>query len=370
MDRRTFFRKAVLGAGTLTLCVSLAIGLIQPTKAVALDLGSLVGTVLVTFIQQDEVRKSLDYYENDGRHELFEQLKKSEGVSDDPHLNAMLTRIMTRLTNSIAKTEPSIKDKPYNYFINSQKEFNAFCSLGHNVSVNVGMFTFLGNNEDKVAAIVAHELVHGQKKHPIKAAKKKSSVEILQRVAGSQMGGGEKLAVDVVATHIKASGITKPKEWEADNIAFGYLTEANYNPGAPAAAWHHVFDNMDSDDSKGLLAALLNPSTHPSPKDRRDNYSKKLTAYSNNKVTVDAATGEIKINNKSFLIPAAWGDMSALERSYLIAGNLAAIYHNNAPVAQARYEHDIVKIGPQPVMQSCPGDLDVVEIVRILNKIK
>jgi len=62
--------------------------------------------------------------------------------------------------------------------------------------------------------------------------------------------------------------------------------------------------------------------------------------------------------------------MSALERSYLIAGNLAAIYHNNAPVAQASYENDIVKIGPQPVMQSCPGDLDVVEIARILNRIK
>jgi len=348
----------------------LAISLIQPAKAEALDLGSLGGTILITAIQQAEVKKALDYYENDGRDELFEQLKKSEGVNDDPHLNAMLTSIMTRLTNSIAKTEPSIKDKPYNYFINPQKEFNAFCSLGHNVSVNAGVFTFLGNNEDKVAAVVAHELVHGQKSHPIKAAKKKMPVEFLQRVAGSQMGGGSKLAVDVVAVHTKASGITKPNEWEADNVAFGYLTEANYNPGAPAAVWQHVLDNMDSDASKGLLTDLLNPSTHPSAKDRRDNYSKKLTAYSNKKVTVDAATGEIKINNKSFLIPVAWGDMSALERSYLIAGNLAAIYHNNAPVAQASYENDIVKIGPQPVMQSCPGDLDVVEIARILNRIK
>jgi len=141
----------------------LAISLIQPAKAEALDLGSLGGTILITAIQQAEVKKALDYYENDGRDELFEQLKKSEGVNDDPHLNAMLTSIMTRLTNSIAKTEPSIKDKPYNYFINPQKEFNAFCSLGHNVSVNAGVFTFLGNNEDKVAAVVAHELVHGQK---------------------------------------------------------------------------------------------------------------------------------------------------------------------------------------------------------------
>ena len=41
------------------------------------------------------------------------------------------------------------------------------------MSVNIGAFWFLDYNEDKLAAVIAHELVHGQKEHPIKGAKKK-----------------------------------------------------------------------------------------------------------------------------------------------------------------------------------------------------
>ena len=39
------------------------------------------------------------------------------------------------------------------------------------MSVNIGAFWFLDYNEDKLAAVIAHELVHGQKEHPIKGNK-------------------------------------------------------------------------------------------------------------------------------------------------------------------------------------------------------
>lgn len=370
MDLKTFFRKAVLGTGTLTLCFSLATGLFHPTKTEAFDIGKLGGIVVNTAKQQDEIKKSLDHYENDGRNELFEQLKASEGVNEDPEFNATLASIMTRLTSTIAKTEPSIQDKPYNYFINPKTAFNAFCSLGHNVSVNVGVFSFFDNNEDKIAAVVAHELVHGQKNHPINGAKKKLTVDFVQKVAGSQMSGGSKLAVDVVAGNTKAVGITKPNEWESDNIAFSYITDAGYNPGAPAAVWQRVIDKMSSGGSKGLFDDLLNPSTHPGEKERRDNYSKKLTEYSNKKVTVNAATGEIKIDNKPFMKPAAFANMSGIERSYLIAGNLAAAYHNNESLAQACNDNGVIRLGEQAIVQPCPADTDADQLVKILNEIK
>lgn len=369
MNQRTFFRKSVLKSGILALCLALAIGLLQPTKIEALSLGSLGGSIASTATEQQKVRESLDYYENAGRNELFAEIKRSDGVITDPYLNNELSSIMTRLTNAAAKTEPSIKDKPYNYFINPQTVFNAYCTLGHNISVNVGVFSFFDNDEDKVAAVVAHELVHGQKNHPINGAKKKMTVEFVQKVAGSQMSGGSKLAVDVVATNAKAVGVTKPNEWEADNIAFGYLTDAGYNPGAPAAVWQRVIDKMSS-GSKGFFDDILNPSTHPGEKERRDNYAKKLAEYSNNKVTVNAATGEIKVNNKPFMKPAGFGNMSGLERSYLVAGKLAKVYHSKEPLAQARNDNGVVRLGDLAIVQPGSADTSADELVKILNEIK
>lgn len=71
------------------------------------------------------MKKSLGHYDNDGRNELFEQIKSTDGVGEDPDLNDELGPIITKLSDAIAQTEPSIADKPYNYFINPQTEFNA-----------------------------------------------------------------------------------------------------------------------------------------------------------------------------------------------------------------------------------------------------
>lgn len=370
MRQRTFFRKSVIGAGVLALGFSVGMGVCQPTTAEAFSLGKIGNAVVSTAAQQEKVVKSLEYYENEGRNELFEQLKSSDGVIDDSYLNEELDRIMTKLTSAIAKSEPSVMDKPYNYFINPQTAFNAYCSLGHNVSVNAGVFSFVDNDEDRVAAVVAHELVHGQKKHPINGAKKKLTVEFVQKVVGSQMNSGSRLAVDVVATNVKAAGVTKPNEWEADNIAFTYLTEAGYNPGAPAALWQRVIDHMGKGGGKGLFDDLLNPSTHPGEKERRDNYSKKITEYSNNKVSVNSATGEIKINNKPFMKPAAAANMSSLERSYLIAGNLAVAYHSKGTLPTASNDDGIVRLGDLSIIQPGNGDTSADELVKVLNSIQ
>lgn len=370
LNLKPFFRKSVLGATTLALGLSLAGGMIQPTQAEAFSLGKIGDSVVGGLQEQKKIKDSLDYYENDGRNEMFEELKKSDGVVEDGELNEELSRIIGRLSSAIAKSEPSINSKPYNYFINPKTEFNAYCSLGHNISVNAGVFSFFGNDEDKIAAVVAHEMVHGQRQHPYIGAQKKMTVDFIQKVAGAQMNGSGKLAVNVVATNVKASGITKPNEWEADNVAFSYVTEAGYNPGAPAAVWQGVIDHMNNGGSKGLFDDLLNPSTHPGEKERRDNYAKKLTEYSGNKVVVNPATAEIKVNNKLFMKPAGAGSVSALERSYLIAGRLAAAYHGHAAIDQAVNDGGVVRVGDREIVQPNGNDKSADELVQTLNSIK
>ena len=365
MNFKPFFKKALLGAGLLAF--SLSLGFMQPQKAEAIK----IGNVISKGAEIKKINDSLNYYENDGRNELFEQLKIEDGVNNDPTLNAILDKIMTRLTDGIAKSDPSIKNKPYNYFINPFEYFNAYCTLGHNISINSAVFYFFNNHEDRIAAVVAHEMAHGQKKHPINGAKKKLAVDAGVQIFGDNLKGAGYIAVGVLANQVKTVGVTKTNEWEADNVSFTYMVDSGYNVGAPAAVWQRVMDNTQSSGkSKDLFSDILNPSTHPDDSARRDNYAKKLTEFSKNKVTVDAATGEVKVNGKVFMKPVAAANMSGAERAYLVAGNLARIYNENATLAEARNDNGVVRIGDQAVVTPASGDTSADELARVLNEIK
>ena len=174
------FKKSKIIVGAALLAVSV-LSFTLPQQAEAINLGSIAGKAVGAAKEQQEINKALNYYDNEGRHELFEALKQEDGVNSDYNANAMLGRIMQRMTPAIAKSDATINSKPYNYFVNNQEFFNAYCALGHNMSVNIGAFWFLDYNEDKLAAVIAHELVHGQKEHPIKGAKKKMSVDFVMK---------------------------------------------------------------------------------------------------------------------------------------------------------------------------------------------
>ena len=366
MNYHTCKMKIFCTIALFTFIAIMAMAFLQPPQAEAIRIGNVVGAIQ----QQQEIRKALKYYDNEGRHELFGALKKEDGVCADADANDLVDRIMSRITAAVAKSDPSITAKPYNYFVNNQTFFNAYCSLGHNVSVNIGAIWFLDYNEDMLAAVVAHELVHGQKSHPLKGAEKKLSVDFVMNVVGAELGGVNGLAASVVAVHAKNTGVTKPNEWEADNIAFTYMVDAGYNVGSPAAVWQRVIDSTKNSAKKSSLDSILNPSTHPNTTDRRDNYAKKLTEYSKGKVIVDANTGEVKVNGKIFMQPVAAGDFSALERTYFVAGNLAAIYNAGGEGATAHVENGTVKIGPKAIVTPATGDVSANDLVSTLNSIK
>ena len=358
-----------LGVLALSLLVNATSAELPAAEAISLGKLGKVGKVVDTVKEQEQIKKSLDYYENEGRHELFEELKKSDGVNTDPGYNQLLTNIMTKLSAGIAKSDPSITGKPYNYFVNPEEVFNAYCTLGHNISVNTGVFYFFENHEDRVAVVVAHEMAHGQKRHPIEGAKKKMTVELVSQLASVGMNDKGLLAADVVANQVKTVGVTKKNEVEADAVAFIYIADSGYNVGAPAAVWQRVIENS-SGASKNIFDDILNPSTHPENKSRRDAYAKQLTEYSKKKVTVDANSGEVKINGKSFMKPVTAGSMSGAERSYFVAGNLARIYHDNSTVGTARNDNGTVRVGAQAVVTPAAGDATADELVALFNQIK
>jgi predicted Zn-dependent protease len=236
------------------------------------------------------------------------------------------------------------------------------------MSVNSGLFDLLNFNENEIAFVVAHEMGHGQKDHPAKGIKKAMPLSVIASVWGSQSGSVlETVGINVLANYSSANYVTKPQEWEADNLAFDYAADAGYNPGAGAALWQRVVEQMGK-SSSNFVGEIFSPSDHPKNEERRENYSKKLTAYSNKHITV--SDGVIKVNNKEFMTAGATDATSSAERAFLIAGNLSAVYHNNKTAPNAYVEGGMVKMGNQPILVPNENEPDAQTLADKLNSIK
>ena len=292
MNKKKLMRSGI----ALALSISMAGGITLSTPAVAeAGTGNIIGAIVGGIAASAEMNKEIKYYNTteEGRQELNNQLREKYGVNDDYALNSQLDRIFTNLTAAIGSQDATIYDRPYLYFINNEDSFNAFCTLGHNMSVNTGLYKYL-NNEDEIAVVLAHEMGHGQKDHPAKGAKSSLGPAILANATGSVLGA-------IAANIWSGQGLTKPMEWEADNLAFEYISRSPYNPGATAAVWQRLID-IEGNNPANVISVMAGAADHPSNASRRDNYAKKLTAMSGGKVTVN--NGTVYINKKEFVTPA------------------------------------------------------------------
>ncbi len=347
-------------AASAALCLSLTTGAVMPKQALAWDWLSAGLAMFQVGAEYAYLNKQVSYLDNKGREEYMGQIKDKYGVNTDPTANAMLARIMTRLSDAVALTDDSIVKKPYNYFVNNDKSFNAFCTLGHNMSVNIGAFTKLNYNEDELAFVIAHEMGHGQKNHPAAGVKRALPLSILGALYASQnRNSASSVGAALVTTIGTAKWVTKPMESQADKLAFDYAVAAGYNVGGGAALWQHILEQNGSKSSG--FAELFND--HPTSVSRRDNYNKKITEWSKNQVNVNKETGLITVAGNPFYTPAKTTNMSPQEQAFLIAGNLSAVFHDGG-------QHDAVwtnsentlLVGEQPVMSfDGVADADVVE---------
>ena len=335
-------------AASAALCLSLTTGAVMPKQALAWDWLSAGLALFQVGAEYAYLNKQVSYLDNKGRDEYMGQIKDKYGVNTDPTANAMLARIMTRLSDAVALTDDSLVKKPYNYFVNNDKSFNAFCTLGHNMSVNIGAFTKLNYNEDELAFVIAHEMGHGQKNHPAAGVKRALPLSILGALYASQnRNSASSVGAALVTTLGTAKWVTKPMESQADKLAFDYAVAAGYNVGAGAALWQHILEQNGSKSSG--FAELFND--HPTSVSRRDNYNKKITEWSKNQVNVNKETGLITVAGKPFYTPAKTTNMSPQEQAFLIAGNLSAVFHDGGQHdAVWTNSENVLLVGEQPVM--------------------
>ncbi len=356
---------ATFSAGIIGL--SLMFSAPQIAEAGVADAIIGIGGAIITGNMQLRVAKQqIDIFNDtsDGRKALYNQFREKYGVNDDPNLNARLKDIMKKLSNAVSRIDLSIENKPYLYFLSADETLNAACSMGHVMMVNTGAFTNLAT-DDEIAAIVGHEMGHGQKDHVAKGIKKSINKQMIANVAVSAAGGSTIAGiVGTIALTNSVAHSDRKQESEADDLAWEYIQHTDYNLGACAAVMQRLAE-LYGEKSK---SNILKPSDHPDTGKRRDNYVTKLYEYSGKHASANG--GVVTVNGKTFMTVAATDKMSSAERSFFVLGNLAKAFHYGKNSSQATVVDGAVYLGNQKIISPASGDESAETLAARLNEIK
>jgi predicted Zn-dependent protease len=151
---------------------------------------------------------------------------------------------------------------------------NAFACPGGLIFITKGMLDSI-QNEDELAAVLAHEVAHISHGDGISSIKKSRWVEAVQ-VIGSKAAeeyGSRELStlvrvfegsIEDVFKTLVVNGYGRKQELKADSSALIYLDSAGYYPHALTDFVERVLQNENS-SKRGLLK------THPGAAERRKN---------------------------------------------------------------------------------------------------
>ncbi|MBC5823591.1 MAG: M48 family metalloprotease [Candidatus Eremiobacteraeota bacterium] len=194
--------------------------------------------------------------EIDWGRSIAREVVAQEGTLSDPLLNRWAKTIGADLTAYAVRS-----DVPYTVTVINSEEVNAFSIPGGFVFVDAGLLNFV-HSDDELAAVLAHEIGHVERRHIVTLAEKAKALEILLDVAGLFAPGVNRfgnLAADLVL--YKTSRID---ELQADQYGLLLVSRAGYDPDAMAT----FLERLESihPEHKSLLGRYFQ--THPAVPDR------------------------------------------------------------------------------------------------------
>lgn len=188
--------------------------------------------------------------------------------------NLQATEYLQNIVNTILNS-PEIKYKntfDYKVKIINTNTINAFAVPGGSIYVYKGLIKFL-DNEATMAAVIAHEIAHIERRHATKRMTKQYGVSILLSVVlGSNPSALEEIAANIL-TGLALLKNSRDDEYEADEYSFKYLLSTSWYPGAAKL----FFDKIAENEKGGKLEELL--STHPLPEERVKKLDNLITKY-------------------------------------------------------------------------------------------
>ena len=310
-------------------------------KVFAADAWALAAEALGVYATYRSTLASLLAMGNDvnAQFAVKRQDEKENGVDKNPHDIEVVNEIMTRLINN-SEYELRVNSLPFIWSVNDSEKFNAACYPMNYITVNKGLLRVLDGDENKIAAVLAHEMTHGIEQH---AAKNYAQ-------AMAQSMGAMILAANVsdhatidwskfsgMVGYAVAKNITLPSEHDADEGGFYLMTSAGFNPGGGAAAMARMayyvryetrdvfeFDPHDKPNEQTF-------SDHPDTEVREEKLSKLMTDYSMGHVKVEKIDRVYKVfvdDAEIFKADIAGEIYKSADKAYSFAGGLAKAFHD------------------------------------------
>lgn len=156
-----------------------------------------------------------------------------------------LTRYINLLGQGLALFSPRPElYKGYHFLVLDSDEPNAFAMPGGQILITRGLLS-LTENEDELAAILAHEISHTALRHGVLSLQSYALAELAREAAikAGQAGSAEAVsftnkfgtAISEFAAVLLVSGYSQNFEYEADRTAQSILAQLGYAPSSVAA---------------------------------------------------------------------------------------------------------------------------------------
>lgn len=170
----------------------------------------------------------------------------------------------------------------YHFLVLDTDEVNAMAAPGGFVFISRGLLRRC-DNEEMLAAILAHEVGHVCAKHGLQSIKKSRLIDAFRLIGteAAQRYGSEQLAQltsifedvlgDIVEKLIER-GYDRKFEYEADSLAVKYAVSTGYSPQGLSGFLETMVGDSSSVSEKGWFK------THPSPEDRLEKVKKDLAS--------------------------------------------------------------------------------------------
>lgn len=258
------------------------LGLSLTSCAQLTDVGSkiAVGTGLLTSSQAESLKRSTEavtktfeditpsqeyYLGRSVSATLLSKYSVIPHVQENRYLN--LIGKMLVLSSSKPETFPN-----YHFLILDSEEINAFAAPSGFIFVTKGMIR-LCQNEDDLAAVLAHEISHVLNSHALKAIKTSRITSALTLIGGegiktaannsivNQLMGTFEGSIDDMTQTLTNSGYGRRLESEADKTAVGLLQKSGYN----AEGLVRVLERLKAKTKPGAKDFTA---THPDTDDR------------------------------------------------------------------------------------------------------
>jgi len=167
---------------------------------------------------------SLDTEEKMGKLLVKEVLMQEKEIKD-PKLDTALALVTNRLVSNIGLT-----DYNYHFRVLDNPQINAFTLPGGNIFIYSGLIKFTKSPEE-LAAVLAHEIGHAEKRHVVNRLVKEFSLTVLFSV----LTGNKGTIVNEIARTATSTVFDRKQEAEADDYGFHLLEKSKIDPIAFAS---------------------------------------------------------------------------------------------------------------------------------------